>query len=450
MKKIIQLCMLITLLITFSGRYSAAEHWEQVATNGFGDSDNDYAWSMKAFKGKLYVGTLNVLRGGEIWCSPTGKSGSWQKVYDARSASTAGIRNLYNDKDQFLYACTVDNNGAEILRTADGQKWITVKRGSENRENTAFRGITQFGEYFYVGGGETKAQLYRSKDGLNWSRVKTSQSFDSTRVTDADSGITVTNNIMIGELVVFQDQLYAFTWTKDLRYRTVLERAFGYDVNTSTLIPVSPGAFEVWRSSDGLDWEKVVGKDDAYGNGMGFCLKDPEGLANEAVTSAIVFKGNLYLGTVNDHARSSVWRTADGTQWTKVVDFFDMGEEANYYAWRMISFQDKLFVGTMNLGPETATGVTGAQIWVSFSGDPGTFYPMVHNGFDGKTWSDGAGITIPKNCGVRTFGIFNDTLFAGTATILSVPIPKEKVDGSKGRSMIAGNDIGCEIWKLVQ
>jgi len=449
-KKTIQLCMLITLLVTFLCQYSAAEHWQKVVSNGFGDSSNDYAWSMKTFKGKLYVGTLNVLKGGEIWSSPNGESGSWQKVYNARSGATVGIRNLFNDKDQALYACTVDTNGAEILRTTDGKKWVTVKWGAENRENTAFRGIVQFGEYFYAGGGDGKAQLYRSKNGLDWNRVWTKSNFESTKVLDPKTGIMVTNNVMIGELVVFQNQLYAFTWTKGLKYRDILERAFGYNVDTSTLVSISPGAFEVWRSSDGLDWEKVVGKDDAYGNGMGFCLKDPEGLANEAVSSAMVFKGYLYLGTVNDDARSSLWRTSDGTRWTKVVNFYDMGEEANYYTWRMISFQDKLFVGVMNLGPATASGVTGAQIWVSYSGDPGTFYPMVHNGFDGETWTDGAGITIPKNCGVRTFETLNDTLFAGTATILSVPIPVEKVDGSQGRSTIAGNDIGCEIWKLVQ
>ena len=105
MRKIIQLCqlcMVVTLLVTFLSQYSAAEYWEQVATNGFGDSDNDYAWSMKAFKGKLYVGTLNVLKGAEIWRSSTGESESWQKVYDARSRSTVGIRNLYNDNDQAL------------------------------------------------------------------------------------------------------------------------------------------------------------------------------------------------------------------------------------------------------------------------------------------------------------------------------------------------------------
>jgi hypothetical protein len=257
---------------------------------------------------------------------------------------------------------------------------------------------------------------------------------------------------MIGELVVFNNQLYAFTWAREFQYQDIVVRMLGCDMRqslVSSLYSRAPGAFEVWRSKDGINWEKVVGKDDPYGNGMGFCLKDPaEGLANDVVTSARVFKGKLYLGTMNDNAHSSVWSTSDGTTWTKVLDFFDLGEKANYYAWRMIQFQEKLFIGTMNIGQVTDPGVTGGQIWMSESGDHGTFYPVVHNGFDGETWTDGASIKIPKNIGIRTFAIFNNTLFAGTATIISAVIPKE--DGSNDRRTVAGSNIGCEIWKMVQ
>ncbi|MEW5803583.1 MAG: hypothetical protein AB1847_15930 [bacterium] len=455
MKKPVQLCILIILLVLFLSQYSAAEHWEKVVSNGFGDPANDYAWSMKPFKGKLYIGTINWLKGGEIWCSPTGEAGDWQRVYSARSRTMAGIRNLYNDNDKALYACTADTTGAEILRTTDGRRWSTVKRGGENRDNIAFRGITRFGEYLYAGGGEIKAQLYRSNNGLNWDRVDTRSNFESTKVLDPNTGEMITNNIMIGELAVFRDQLYAFTWTGGVDYRVIIERAFGYEKidmpsRSRSQASASPGAFEVWRSSNGLEWEKVVGKDDPYGNGMGFCLRDPEGLANVGVTSVLTYKGQLYVGTANDHTHCSIWRTSDGTRWTKVVNFFDLGEKADYYVWRMIEFQDRLFAGVMNMGPSADPAITGAQIWASDSGDPGTFYNLVHNGFDGETWSDGAGIEIPKNGGVRSFGIFNGTLYAGTATILSVLIPQEKLDGSEGRISIAGKDIGCEVWKLVQ
>ncbi|MEW6379669.1 MAG: hypothetical protein AB1611_08670 [bacterium] len=428
----------------------SAETWERVVSNGFGDPGNDYAWSMSIFKGKLYVGTLNITGGGEIWRSSNGEAGSWQKVYDHIPLSNLGIRHLYADKDQALYACTVSFTGAEILRTTDGQKWTRVEKGMGNRADIAFRCMTRFGNYLYAGAensADKGAQLYRSTNGLRWSPVMTKPGFDSTKVQDPNTGKLVINNIMIGELAVFHDQLYAFTWTREGRHSDVIEYMLGLEADNPRVQSPPPGAFEVWRSKDGVNWEKVVGQDDPYGNGMGFCLHDPDGLSNDVVTSTTVFKGQLYLGTMNDNACSTVWRTADGTQWTKVLDFFDLGERANYYVWRMIQFKDKLFIGTNNVGPITAPGVTGAQIWASESGDRGTFYNLVHNGFDGETWSNGSGVEIPKNTGIRTFAVFNDTLFAGTATIPSVLIVNR--NSLVDRLTIAGRDAGCEIWKMV-
>ena len=111
----------------------------------------------------------------------------------------------------------------------------------------------------------------------------------------------------------------------------------------------------------------------------------------------------------------------------------------NVYVWRMIPFKGRLFVGTLNQGLVGTPGVTGAQIWASDSGDRETFYNLVHNGFDGKTWVYGPDYEIPKNCGIRSFGILNDTLFAGTATPLSTLVPQT----------ILINDIGCEVWKML-
>ncbi|MEW5803582.1 MAG: hypothetical protein AB1847_15925 [bacterium] len=450
MKKVFRSLVISGLLALSLCHYSSAEHWEKVAGNGFGESSNDYAWSMCTFQKKLYVGTLNTLRGGEIWCSATGVEGSWKKVYDSRHNGNLGIRNLYSEDDKALFACTVSSKGADILRTTNGQKWTAVVKGSESRDAPALRCITRFGEYLYAGAGSgIGAQLYRSKDGLNWSLVETKPAFTSTMVYDPNIGIKVRNNTMIGELSVFRNQLYAFTWSRVFQYQDVVERMLGCEMDRVRERPLSsssPGAFEVWRSSNGLNWEKVVGLDDPYGNGMGFCNKDPFGLTNDVVTSSLVFKGQLYLGTMNDNAHSAIWKTSDGTHWTKVLDFFDLGETGNYYVWRMVEFQDKLFIGTMNVGPAADPGVTGGQIWASEAGDPGTFYNLVHNGFDGETWTNGTTIEIPKNIGIRTFGVFNNALYAGTATIISAVIPKE--DGSDDRRIIAGNDIGCEIWRM--
>lgn len=448
-----------SLLILLLSHYAGAESWEQVVTKGFGEPSNDYAWSMAVFKGKIYIGTLNFFKGGEIWRSSTGDPGNWQKVYNSPSSlfSNIGVRHLYVDGDEVMYACTVNANGAEILRTTNGQRWIAVENLGK-RDNAAFRCMIRFGDYLYAGAGSNEAQLYRSKDGFNWQVVNANPSFTSTKVSDPNSGSEVTNNTMIGELEVFNDQLYVFTWTREVRYRDIVEHMLGLTIDTPSRSnpswsdlsrsDPSPGAFEVWRSRDGVNWEKVVGKDDPYGNGMGFCLRDPDaGMDNDAIISTAVFRGQLYAGTLNSHADTAIWRTSDGTQWTKVLDFFDLGEKANYYVWRMIQFQDKLFIGTMNVGPSKENpDVTGSQIWASETGDSGTFYNLVHNGFDGETWSDGANVEIPKNIGIRTFGIFHDTLFAGTATIISTPITKRQSDGE---TRIAGRDIGCEVWRMI-
>ncbi|MCL6583464.1 MAG: hypothetical protein K6U11_07470 [bacterium] len=458
MKRVILLLVMAVLLIFSLSFGCEAEYWEQVASNGFGNPSNDYAWCMATFQGKLYVGTLNTLQGGEIWRSASGEPGSWEMVYKSRSSvfSNAGVRYLYADANQALYACTLNSLGAEILRTTDGKEWTVVKKVIGRRWNTTIRCMVRFGEYLYAGAGGYGAELYRSKDGLSWRLVKTKPSFQSSKVYDPQARAAVVNNTMIGELAVFHDQLYAFTWTKEARYRDLAEHVFGYEVDRPTYMSNSPGAFEVWRSSDGVEWEKVIGLDDKYGNGMGLSLLDPAGLANDVVTSALVFHDQLYMGTQNTNGNSTIWRTSDGTSWSKVLDFSELGERANYYIWRMISFQDKLFVGTMNVGPITAPGVTGAQIWVSPSGDYGSFTNLVHNGFDGESWTNGAGLEIPKNIGVRSFGILNDTLYAGTAVIPSVIIPRECSPYgiysffSHQQKVIAGRDVGCEIWRLVQ
>jgi hypothetical protein len=451
MKRVINLLIIVSFLVLSIHRYSGAEEWERVVDKGFGDPSNDYAWSMATFQGKLYVGTLNFLKGAEIWCSSSGEQNTWERVYNARSTlSNAGVRSLYADGNRAIYACTFNIIGAEIMRSRNGRTWTQVKKtlGSKNQKDSTIRGMIRFGEYLYGGAGSNGAQLFRSKTGVKWEMVKTNppNAFESTKVLDPNTGGMVINNLLIGELAVFKDKLYAFTWTRDLDIRNLA----GQDIkDISTLIPDSPGAFEVWRSSDGTTWERVVGLDDAYGNGMGFCLHNSGNLGNDAVTSVAVFDGQLYLGTQNNYGDSGIWRTENGTEWEEVLDFFSLGERFNFYVWRMIPFDGKLFIGTLNVAllnmPLATAGVTGAQIWTSASGDPGTFFNIVHNGFDGETLTY-KGREMPQNYGIRSFGILHDTLFAGTATIASFPVQEEDNPGHK---TIVGKDVGCEIWKYV-
>ena len=113
----------------------------------------------------------------------------------------------------------------------------------------------------------------------------------------------------------------------------------------------------------------------------------------------------------------------------------------------MIPFRGKLYIGTFNMLASPIPGISGGQIWVTESGEPGTFYKIVSHGFDGETisWMSEA-IRIPKNYGIRSFAVHNNQLFAGTATIFSIPVPR--FNGSQIGITIAGKDVGCEIWKM--
>jgi len=259
-----------------------AQQWVKVVDNGFGNSRNSYAWSMETFKGELYVGALNLYGGAEIWYSNSGAPNSWQQAYKALFSRNSGARCLYSDNELVLYACTSNSQGAQILRTTDGRTWTTVaQRGFGNRQNTTIRCMVRFADYLYAGMGCNGAKLYRSKDGFNWELVHDRPGFESTKVRNPKTGILENNNLMIGELAVFNGYLYAFTWTNDGE-----RGAIAKNVQNSTqknifasdaLVPFSPvGAFEVWRSKDGINWEKVVGLNDPYGNGLGFSGYDPE------------------------------------------------------------------------------------------------------------------------------------------------------------------------------
>lgn len=440
----------LVCLVCLAGE-SNAEYWEKVADKGFGDPSNDYAWSMTTFQGRLYVGTLNLLKGADIWRSRSGEPDTWERVYNSRSGtlSNAGIRYLYTDGDQALYACASSLRGAEILRTANGRSWIPVGRGGMgNWKNNSIRCMVRFKDYLYGGIGNNGAELCRSKDGFTWRLVKTDPAFQSTKVLDPDTNDRVINNLMIGELAVFNDQLYAFTWAKDVQPEMFIDVTQIEPEEAKDTIPQPPGAFEIWRSSDGVVWERVVGQNDKYGNGMGFSLLDPKGLENDIAISTAVFKDQLYVGTQNSDGDTSIWRTSDGTEWEKVLSFFDLGEKFNFYVWRMFPYKERLYVGTLNIGPIGVPGTTGAQIWVSDSGDTGTFHKIINNGFDGVSLPWGS-MEIPKNYGIRCFGVLNDTLFAGTATIVTIPITSKKDRRSARGTFFVGQDAGCEIWKLV-
>jgi hypothetical protein len=138
--------------------------WQQVNSNGFGDDYNDLIGSMVVFNGHLYVGTLNEDTGCEIW--RTAAAGGppftdWEQVNsngfgDSNNGEAEDLI-LYNNK---LYVGT-DNRttGCEIWRTAAAggppfTDWQQVNsNGFGDSNNGEAESFAIYNSYLYVGVG---------------------------------------------------------------------------------------------------------------------------------------------------------------------------------------------------------------------------------------------------------------------------------------------------------
>lgn len=163
----------LMLLIAPIGALSAQEcdaPFEQVSEDGFGDSNNRYAWSMAVFGDHLYVGTLNRLAGAQIWRY----DGSvWEQVVSGGlgSIENEGVRSLAVCRGA-IYAGT-DNltEGAQLWRSADGVTWnVTADGGIGDPTVRSVRSLTcatfDDVEYLYFGTQDTDggAKLFRTRE----------------------------------------------------------------------------------------------------------------------------------------------------------------------------------------------------------------------------------------------------------------------------------------------
>lgn len=342
---------------------SCTPSFRQVNTGGFGERHNLYAWSMQEFQGKLYVGTLNNVDGPQIWRFD---GSSWEKVHSRPFASTGntGFRSMivFNDK---LYAASVnETQGAELWRTADGVQWEMVASGGLGTpNNTSFRGLTKFGQWLYMGTQNQSgsgSQLWRSRNGTNWSPVN-------------QDGFGDTTNESAHSIAVFQSQLYVGT------------------TNTQRM--------QILRSSDGVNFERVVGAGAAVPAGFGIA-----GTTNTQHLYA--YNKRLYVGTGNLSAGFSVFRTADGVTYQKVAAG-GAGDPDNFFAWRFFAFENKLWLGTGNFnvtggeGGSVLRSADGLTNWQTLVGKNGSYYSY---GFDKVL-----------NWGIRTLAEYNGKLYIGTA-----------------------------------
>jgi hypothetical protein len=201
------------------------------------------------------------------------------------------------------------------------------------------------------------------------------------------------------------------------------------------------------QPAEGLHWEQVAG--DGFG--------DPK---NGGISSSAVFKDYLYVGTMNARPGTNggevtlhsdgaeVWRTINGTDWEPVTTNGNLGglqnRYGNTYMWSMAVFDDHLLIGTLN-------PLTGCEIWASESGAPDSFKQVNISGMESgrdkvEIVHNDETYYLNEQYGARTFAIFQDKLYVGTATwalhldLISIVFGLTNYWHS--------SRVGCEVWRI--
>jgi hypothetical protein len=363
----------------------------QVSTDGFGNADNRYAWSMTPFGSALFVGTLETLTSGggdaELDRGSAARAAmgegaeifrydgsSWARVVAGGFGDVAneGVRNLVVSGGA-IHAGTLNaTTGGEVWRSADGVEWTQINAdGFGDPANSSVRGMTEWRGQLWVGTvNSLGAQLWRH-DGATWTQI-------------ARDGLTGPDNDAFADLLVWRDHLYVGTWNDE------------------------HGA-EIHRF-DGTTWEALVGGTASVPAGFG----DPN---DTGIFSLVEFEGAIYASTRNFITGFSVWRSFDdGASWQRVVDD-GFSDPRQRYGWRLHVHQGQLFLGT----------------WVMTTGDDAfRVGGRLYRSRDGATWVEEVGpfgslappgFADDLNYGLRSLATYQDALFVGTAQCFFCDFP---------------------------
>jgi SAM-dependent methyltransferase len=235
--------------------------WSSVSAPGFGDSTNLTVFEMVPFRGALYAGTLNPVRGFEIWKAWADGYGPyrWVKVLD-----NGAYRGNLNEG-----ACSMCVfNDALYVGTA-------IQHGGYDKSNKV---------------GPAAAELIRIHPDDTWDLV-----MGSARLTPAGFKVPLSGrgpgfddffNCYVWRMAVHDGWLYAgtFNWRPYLPYLNlekwpahVRDLVFGLGVNSAM---DGEGGFQLWRSGDGVSWLPITlnGFGNPYNCGARTMVSTPQGL----------------------------------------------------------------------------------------------------------------------------------------------------------------------------
>ncbi len=278
--------------------YRAADgaSWEQVVSGGFRDARQSAVGPLAEFRGELYAGTRSIDAASppQLWRSPSGDPGSWQRVPLENSAGREWSKNgsisalaVYTDS---LYVGSCGFEQAQLWAGAPGD-WRAVgylPPGGSPRDAVAqigaaapcVTGLLEHDGYLYAAlgtdprfrhrltsGRATPVELWRCRicDGSDWDMA-------------AGLGFGDRSSVGVLRLAAFAEPPFRFLYA---------------------FVPQPSEGLDVWRSEDGLDWQPLVR------GGFGDDNNTEPGMAAVAV-----HLDRLYVGSRNQAHGGEVWSTA--------------------------------------------------------------------------------------------------------------------------------------------
>jgi|GEM_PF-6480019 hypothetical protein len=333
---------------------------------GFGDSENRYSWSVIEHNDSLFVGTLNLTNGGEVWRTSLDQT-DWTKVLDF-GTQVDGVRELVTYQNQ-IYAFTTGFRITEpsgFVSSDNGESWSEITGGPlESRINESVRTSIVYNGLLYVGTFDSSGAEVWTFNGTSWNIIKKF----SSEIEE------------ISSFIEFEDKLYVGVWNQGSYFFT----GDTFDI-------------DVTPSFGGRRFESN----------------------NGGVIDTVIFQDQLYLSTWNFINGFSLFRTADPLtgQW-EIVTSNGFSDRNNAYGWSMAVYDDPV---TTVEGDELYLGTFNTGLYDS-NNQPFDGLAKLYSTSDGDNWQQ---VSLP-DFGQFTWGIRNlvvttsDKLLLGTATNYLVP-----------------------------
>jgi hypothetical protein len=337
-------------------------NWQQINTNGFGDSQTSGVISLEVFQGQLYASTANG-SGGSVWRRQS--DGQWQQVSEAgfgSGSAAPAIVDLAVFKGKLYAGMGWDDAPGQVWRSGNGTSWQPITTdGFGDGENMAITNFAVFKGQLYAGTGtvEASAQIWRSTSGSNnsWTRVAPDGPVLSGNVT----GFAVYKGVLYAAVESSSGVEPAQIWRSinGSDWATVTADGFGDPNNIST------GGFaqfddylyvgmrnegtggQLWRTMDGLHWEMIIG--DGFGD-----------VSNIKVESLLVHDEMFFAVTFNPQSGLQIWRSEDAINWEQIISngFGDSNNFSTLWNNALTEFQGHILIGTWN-------NAEGGELWMS-------------------------------------------------------------------------------------